>query len=91
MTRYTVTYTPDAFDALARIWLDASNREAVAVAGDEIDRVLAEDATQKGFSSGRGYRQLIVSPLVVDFSVEEGDRMVTIWSLRHVGELTNGH
>ena len=40
MTRYTVTYTRDALDALAREWLDALDRRAVTNAGDEIDHNL---------------------------------------------------
>jgi hypothetical protein len=91
MIRYTVTYTRNSLDALARLWLAAPDRLAITTAGAEIDRELRVDAALRGFNIGRGYRQLIVSPLVVDFSVEEGNRIVTVWSVRHIGELTNGH
>jgi hypothetical protein len=90
MTRYTVTYTGKAFDALARLWLAAPDRAAVAMAGDQIDRELRADAPQKGFNIERGFRQLIISPLVADFSVSPDDRIVTVWVIRHVGELANG-
>jgi hypothetical protein len=31
-----------------------------------------------------------VGPLAVEFTVQEDDRIVTIWAIRHIGELTNG-
>jgi hypothetical protein len=91
MIRYTVTFTNKALDALARLWLAASDRHAITTAAAEIDSELRLDAPTKGFNIERGYRQLVVSPLVVDFSLEEGDCIVTVWSVRHIGELTNGH
>jgi len=90
MTRYTVTATSKAEDDLARLWLRASNRRAVSQAANTIDRLLGDDAPLKGFDAGQGLRQLIVSPLIAEFSVIVGDRTVTIWSIRHIGELTNG-
>jgi hypothetical protein len=88
--RYTVTYTRDALNALARQWITASDREAITHAGDEIDRILREDASMKGCNAGRGLRQLIVAPLIAEFTVEEDDRRITIWDVRHIGELSNG-
>jgi hypothetical protein len=75
---------------LARLWLNAKNRRAVTNAGDTLDQMLREDANRKGTPVGSKTRQLIVAPLVIEFTVEEEDRKVTIWSVRHVGELTNG-
>jgi hypothetical protein len=91
MIRYTVTYARRALGALAQIWLDAPNRQAVTNAGDEIDGVLRIDAQQKGVAVPFGFRQLIVSPLVAEFTAEEDDRIVTVWVIRHIGELANGH
>lgn len=90
MIRYTVTYTREAQDDLARIWMQSRDRGAVTSAGDEIDRVLRRDAPQKGSAAVYGVRQLIVTPLVAEFTVIEADRIVTVSSVRHVGELTNG-
>jgi hypothetical protein len=90
MIRYTVTYARTALGDLARLWLDAPDRRAITIAGDKIERILSADASQKGSSIERGFRQLIVSPLAADFSVEEDDRMVTVWKIHHIGELTNG-
>jgi plasmid stabilization system protein ParE len=87
MIHYTVTYVEDARDQLALIWLAAQDRSAVANADNEIDRVLCEDAQRMGTEVHEGLRQLVVPPLKVQFTVEEDDRRVTIWSVRHVGEL----
>jgi hypothetical protein len=82
MIRYTVTYSQDALSALAREWLAAADRSAVTVAGDEVERQLAIDATNKGEEVREGLRRLVVPPLRVQVSVEEQDRTVTIWSVR---------
>jgi hypothetical protein len=91
MTRYTVTYARQALQALARLWLNAVDRRAITNAGHIVDQSLREDARQKGSPIGLQYRQLIVAPLVVDFTVDEEDRIVTVWTVRHMGELTNGY
>jgi hypothetical protein len=91
MTRYTVTYSREALAALTRLWMSALERDAIGRSGDEVDRVLRDDATHKVIPVGSNLRQLVVTPLVVEFTVEEDDRRVTIWSVRHIGRLTNGH
>jgi hypothetical protein len=82
MSRYTVTYGNVAQDDLAREWLRATDRRSVTKATHEIDRILANEPHSKGTDVSEGLRKLIVEPLVVQFSVEEADRRVTIWSVR---------
>lgn len=91
MTRYTVTATRVAEDELAELWLKATDRAAVASAADTIDKMLRDDAVRRGDDTGLGVRQLIVSPLLVEFSVSELDRLVTVWSFRHIRSISNGH
>ena len=91
MTRYTVTYARHALQSLARLWLNAFDRRAVTQAGHVVDQMLREDASQKGSPVGSRFRQLVVGTLAVEFTVEEDDRTVTVWTVRHIGELTNGH
>jgi hypothetical protein len=81
MTRYTVIYTRSALQALAREWLNATDRRAITRAGDEIDRQLLFDAPEQGEPVREGLRRFLVYPLQMQFSVEENDRMVTIWSV----------
>jgi hypothetical protein len=90
MTRYTVAYTNEALASLTRIWLSSTDRHSITRAGDEVDRVLRDDAQVKGIAVGSTLRQLIVVPLVLEFTVEEADRLVLIWSVRHIGHMTNG-
>lgn len=81
--KYTVVYVPSAEDQLAEIWMAATDREAVTVASDRIDRTLADDPVDAGESRPDGYRVLIELPLVVYFHILEADRMVRV--LRVIG------
>jgi hypothetical protein len=61
MIRYAVTYTRDAKSDLAREWLAGPDRAKIAESSNEIDRLLANDATQKGGKVHEGLRRLVVS------------------------------
>ena len=75
--KYTVAWMPSAQDELTKIWLAASDRQAVADAADAIDQELATDADQKG--TPYGTRRLFdIHPLVVSFKVSPDDRLVTV-------------
>ena len=94
MTRYTVTWVPNAQDELAQIWLDAPDRQAVTAATHRIDRELAEDAPTKGTEVSEGLRELIVPPLKVLFTASEADRLVVVAKvhfLRPPSTLTEGN
>jgi len=82
MTRFTVTWTREAQDQLALLWLNSLNRAAVTRAADEIDRTLAVDPLDKGYDVGEGLRGLVVPPLFVMFIVKEADRMVEVLRVR---------
>ncbi|MBC7855311.1 MAG: hypothetical protein IAF94_17930, partial [Pirellulaceae bacterium] len=41
--KYTVIWEPDAANELARLWLDSTDRQTVADAANEIDRLLSEN------------------------------------------------
>jgi len=82
MIRYTVTYTGDARDQLAIAWLDSSARSDITSVSNAIDQVLAIDAPTKGEQVSEGLRRLIIPPLLVQFTVDEHDRIVTVWSVR---------
>ena len=80
--QYTVIWWQPALDDLAMLWVDASDREAVTATANEIDRVLAAAPSNKGIAVREGLRKLSVEPLEVQFSVEEDDCRVIIWSVR---------
>jgi hypothetical protein len=78
MTRYTVSWHQTAHDDLARIWLESSDRRAVELAANAIDRHLKADASEKGSPIPDDLRQLAIPPLRVLFGVSEPDRLVRI-------------
>jgi plasmid stabilization system protein ParE len=82
MSRYTVTWLKDVEGDLARIWVAASDRQAVARAADAADAELAVDAERKGTALSEGLRSLYVPPLHVLFTVRQGDRLVEVVRVR---------
>ena len=81
--RYTVIESQIAQNALARFWRTAVDRQAVANASNEIDRLLKSIPEQCGVPF-RGLRRLTVPPLEVLYQVLPDDCMVRIWSYRLV-------
>jgi hypothetical protein len=76
--RYTVAWHDDAQNQLAEIWMNATDRQSVALAANAIDRHLTDDAATKGIAVEGDLRQVIVPPLRLLFAVSEPDRMVRI-------------
>jgi plasmid stabilization system protein ParE len=66
---FTVVWLPAAQDALAEIWVQAADRQAVADA-DRIDRALGR--------AKDGYRVYADPPLAVGFEVSPDDCMVRV-------------
>lgn len=83
MTRHTVIYRRSAQGDLARIWSDASDREAVAAAAHEIDLALAVDPGAKGHPLGR-QRIYFTTVLGAVFTVSADDRLVTVLKVRRI-------
>jgi mRNA-degrading endonuclease RelE of RelBE toxin-antitoxin system len=80
--RYTVTWKPEAERRLAELWMNASDRNAITEAANEIDRRLQMNPEQQGESRSDGRRLLLVKPLGVIFEVVPDDRIVyvlTVW------------
>jgi hypothetical protein len=79
-----VVWTPTAERDLAQIWLRATDRKAISAASNRIDALLSRDAGSRGYSVFDTVRELIVSPLGVNFDVSENDRLVyvvTVWQV----------
>jgi hypothetical protein len=74
---FTVIWLPGPLAALAQIWVQASDRQAVADAADEIDRRLRRVSVPAGAASGAVYR-LHVAPLEVVYSVSLADQRVEV-------------
>lgn len=59
--QYTVIWSPDALKQLTEVWLNATDRNAVTTAVDQIDRLLSSSPTNQGESRFEDRRVLIPS------------------------------
>ena len=75
--RCTVVWDPGALDELARLWMAASDPQAVTAAADEIDRLLRDRALVVGEEYGTD-RRLVEEPLEVIYSVSPDDCLVRV-------------
>jgi hypothetical protein len=83
--KFTVVWLPDATNDLARLWLGATERDAITVAAGRIDRLLAISPLNHGESREGAMRVLLCDPLGVEYKVDEDDRKVqvcTVWMRR---------
>jgi hypothetical protein len=79
---YTVNWTDEAQFSLAAVWMRAVDRWAVTAAQTTVDRLLATDPLRNGTHVSEGLYALEVDPLRVQFEVSEGNRVVTVVSVR---------
>jgi hypothetical protein len=84
--KFTVVWRPEAERALAALWIDASDRQAVADAADAIDTALHTRPLDVGESRVVNIRILTVLPLSVYYDVHEDDRLVAVWEVWRVPE-----
>lgn len=75
--RYTTTWFPLAERRLTDLWLAAADKAGFTRAANEIERSLARDPLRNATELEEGFWELVVSPLVVMFSISEEDRRVT--------------
>ncbi len=78
MRRYTVVWWPRASDQVAEIWMQATNRQLVTLAADEVDRRLSDRPTEWGTVVKGGVTCMAVRMLRVYFRVSEDDRTVEV-------------
>jgi hypothetical protein len=73
---WTVLWLPRAENRLAELWTNATDRNAVREAADEIDRLLQHDPLNQGESRGGQLRFLFERPLAVYFTVDQSHQVV---------------
>ncbi len=81
--KYTVVWVPAAQDALARLWLRASDRQAVSDAADRIEVTLRHDPDRKVTPLGKLF-VYEAFPLAVLCAIDPGDCMVRVISVKRV-------
>lgn len=81
--RFTVIWVPRAEASLASLWLNATDKQAVADASNRLDEALAEDPELKGTPLGKFF-VMEEAPLAVLYHVAMDDRMVRVISVKRV-------
>jgi hypothetical protein len=84
MTRYTVTWHPEAENELTTLWLSAEDRSEITAAVQAIDLALVSDAATKGVEIAEGLRAFLAPPLRVLFVMRDADRVVEIEFVRRI-------
>lgn len=82
MTRFNVVWSKIASNMLTELWLDATDRNAIRSASDEIDRELAHNPIDKGTELSEGLWSYPAPPLKVIYSVREDDRIAEVLRVR---------
>lgn len=67
---FTVVWTPAAEQNLAALWLQASDRNTLAMVSNTIDALLRQDPQTRGEPGFDTVRELVIPPLGVDFDVQ---------------------
>lgn len=75
---YRLIWKRTALRALAAIWNSSPDPNAVTRGANFIERFLMIDPLHEGQPFGRRYRILFVTPLTVEYSVDQRDCKVTI-------------
>ncbi|MBI1918781.1 MAG: hypothetical protein HYS12_29155 [Planctomycetes bacterium] len=75
---FTVEWLPDAEDALADAWLQATDPSAVTQAQAQVDRLLGRDPIGSGQLLHEGLYQIVFTPLTIFYSVDSSNRIVEV-------------
>jgi plasmid stabilization system protein ParE len=75
---YALDWSQRAQDELADLWTNATDRDAVTAAADEIERLLSRDPLGHGESRSGNRRILFEPPLAVLYRVDPQRRAVTV-------------
>ncbi len=79
--KWTVVYRATAEKDLADLWVGATDRNAVSLAADVIDRKLRTDPLNAGELLTDELRFVVEGPLEVAFHISILDRMVSVWAV----------
>jgi hypothetical protein len=79
--KWTVVWTKDAENELAKLWVDASDRDTITSAGNAVDAWLSRDPYSNSESRDGSTRVMIPAPLAVAYDVSAEDCMVTVWAV----------
>jgi hypothetical protein len=75
---YTVVWSRSALNELADLWNNASDRQVVTDAANQIDLLLRSDPHTHSESRDENFRIIFVPPLAALFEISDADQMVTV-------------
>lgn len=78
--KFTVVWTEDAEEELARVWFRSTRQQRITEASNTIDKELKIDAHTKGTQKDID-RVLTIRPLAVLYHVNLEDRLVRVLSI----------
>jgi hypothetical protein len=84
MTRYTVVWVESATDDLARFWLKAAGKQAIADAADLADKFLAVDPAARSDVLSEGLWAVTVGSLRLFFVLHDDDRKVEMLYVKRI-------
>ena len=83
--RWSVLWKPRAEEQLARIWLEAEDRQAVRAAADFLDAELSQAPMSVGESRSGSVRVAFAAPLGFELEAAEPDRVVYVLAVWRIG------
>lgn len=84
--KFTVTWTSEARNQLAEIWLNSSDKKRITESVRTIERLIAHDPEDAGESRVVDIRILLEAPLAIYFDVSPLDRRVNVWRVWRWGK-----
>jgi len=78
MNDYSVVYLAEAEEELVSLWEGSPDRNRVANAANDADKVLATSPRERSVHLGEGLWRLDSEPLRFYFAIREEDRMVEV-------------
>lgn len=82
MNPFRVDWEPAAEDELARLWLQASDPQAITIAQAQADRLLALDPLKYGRHLAEGLYSIDVPPLVLTYTIDTVNHLVEVTWVR---------
>jgi hypothetical protein len=84
MTRHTIVWVESAIDDLARFWMKAADRQAIADAADLSDKFLVVDPAERSEPLSEGLRAVTVGSLRLFLVLHDEDRKVEILYVKRI-------
>ena len=82
MKAYDYEWSKPAEALLGKIWLNATDRNAVSTADYQAEKLLQQSPRTAGWEMSEGLWQIIVPPLKIYYEIDDLKRLVTVTHVR---------